>query len=129
VIDAMRDIRETLVQRVERQVAGKGIPRQVVEAAVARVVDALDSASPSVPAAGPSLIAAFTARSSPDLASRVRQALRTEGVTDIELGIGTAGQHTVVTIRTSASARSALETVATKLTASLSILPSDSARA
>ena len=125
MIEAKRDIRETLVQRVERQVAGKGISRRTVEAAVARVVDALDTTGVAKP---PTVVAALTARSTPDLASRVRQALRAEGVADLEVGIATAGQHTVVTVRVPDAARGALERAAAKIGASLSILP-DAGRA
>ena len=122
-----RDIRETLVERVERKVAGRGIPRRAVEAAVSRVVEALDAApagaAAAAPAAGgPPIVAALTARSAPDLASRVRRALAAEGVTELDLGVATAGQHTVVTVRAGATARAALERAASALGASLSVV-------
>ena len=118
----MKDIRDVLIERVERKVAGQGISRRAVESAVARVVDALGTAAPS-PAASGETIAAFTARSAPDLASRVRKAIRAEGVTELQLGIATAGQHTVVTVRVSSAASPALDRVAKALGASLSVLP------
>src|SRR5687767_12926961 len=104
----MTDIRDVLIERVERKVAGQGISRRAVEGAVARVLDTLGAAAPSR-AASADVIAAFTARSAPDLASRVRKALRGEGITELQLGIATAGQHTVVTVRVASSGSAALE--------------------
>ena len=122
----MTDIRDVLIERVERKVAGQGISRRAIEGAVARVVDALGSAAPSSQSVSSETIAAFTARSAPDLASRVRKALRAEGVTELQLGIATSGQHTVVTVRAASSASAALERAAKSVGASLSVMPAAS---
>src|SRR5688572_1069237 len=112
------ELRRTLAERVARKVDGHRIDRRVIDATVDRVVAALDAgdaAAASAPAASAPaasrapdaamLLAAVSARSTPDLASRVRAALEREGVRDVELGRGSAGRHSVVTLRAPAAAR------------------------
>jgi len=132
------DIRRTLTDRVASRVAGEGISRASIEAAVDGVVAALGTrtglpaptASPAVSQAvasmpdSKSMIAALGGLSAPDLASRLRAALARDGVRVAALGIATRGRHTVVTLRLPASARQALERIATEHSLSLSIDPS-----
>ena len=132
------DIRRTLTERVASRVAGEGISRASIEAAVDGVVAALDSRSAPAPStvapAGPqaaafmpdskSMIAALSGLSAPDLASRLRAALARDGIRVAALGIATRGRHTVVTLRLPASARQALERIASEHSLSLSIDPS-----
>ena len=131
------DIRRTLTERVASRVAGEGIPRASIEAAVDGVVAALGnraspSASPSAtPAVAPgpmpdgrTMIAALSGQSAPDLGSRLRAALARDGIRVAALGIATRGRHTVVTLRLPASARQALERIAAEQSLSLSIDPS-----
>ena len=132
------DIRRTLTDRVASRVAGEGIPRASIEAAVDGVVAALGNrasppasaaATPGAPLATPmpdskSMIAALSGLSAPDLASRLRAALARDGIRVAALGIATRGRHTVVTLRLAASARQALERIATEHSLSLSIDPS-----
>lgn len=133
------DIRRTLTERVASRVAGEGIPRASIEAAVDGVVAALGSRSagaapsrtdatpgamPDGPTAmldGPTMIAALSGQSAPDLGSRLRAALARDGVRVAALGIATRGRHTVVTLRIPASARQALERIAAEQSLSLSI--------
>jgi len=121
------DTRRALAERVQRRVEGRGIPRQVIEDAVARVGDALDQqARASVAADQAPLIAVFAGTSAPDLASRVRAALQTEAVVPLGMGTNTAGRHTVATVRISGSARAAAERAATRLSVSVSFVPDSS---
>lgn len=111
------------------RVAGRGISRKAVDDVVGRVLDTLAAAerSRAPSAAAGSVVAALTARSVPDLASRTRRDLEGAGIVIEEMGIGSAGQHTVVTVRLPASARSDLERLAERSTWSLSFLnPHDS---
>jgi len=124
------DARRALAERVQRKVEGRGIPRHVIDDAVARVADALDRKSlpPCVgdaegDAAPSSIVAVFTASSAPDLGSRVRAALHAESVTPLAMGSGTSGRHTVAAVRLAAQARVAAERVATRLSASVSFVP------
>jgi hypothetical protein len=71
-----------------------------------------------------SMIAALSGLSAPDLGSRLRAALARDGIRVAALGIATRGRHTVVTLRLPASARQALERIATEHSLSLSIDPS-----
>ena len=119
--------RRSLAERVAKRVAGHGIPRRAVESAVEHVAAALSrSESPVAGAAeatsGPELVAAFTAASAPDLASRVRRVLADRGITPSGLATATAGRHTVVTLAVAAD-RAALEQVATAAGARVSIVP------
>ena len=118
------DTRRALAERVHRRVEGRGIPRQVIDDAVARVSDALDE-RPSVSVSDTerdSIVAVFTAPSAPDLGSRVRSALQSESVTAVAIGISSAGRHTVAAVRVAAGARAAAERAATRIAASVSFL-------
>jgi hypothetical protein len=118
------DTRRALAERVHRKVEGRGIPRQVIDDAVARVSDALDE-RPSVSVSDTerdSIVAVFTAPSAPDLGSRVRSALQSESVTAVAIGISSAGRHTVAAVRVAAGARAAAERAATRIAASVSFL-------
>jgi hypothetical protein len=122
------DMRRALAERVQRRVEGRGIPRHVIEDAVARVGDALER-SPSAPngtAPSTAIVAVFAAASSPDLGSRVRAALNAESVTPLAMGHSTSGRHTVATVRLAASARPVAERVAAKLAATVSFVPDSS---
>jgi hypothetical protein len=110
---------------VQRKVEGRGISRQVIEDAVARVGDALDeqSSASSRDADSRSIVAVFTAASAPDLSSRIRAALMAEAVTPLAIGSGTSGRHTVTTVRLAGDARAAAERAANRLSVSVSFLP------
>lgn len=114
------DIRRSLGDRVAKLVAGRGISRRSIDAAVARVLTAIQSA-PALPVA-PGIVATFTASASPDLASRVRSALEKEGVVVQELGAASVGRHTVVTTRISREARDVATRLAERLSLSLTIV-------
>ncbi|MGH7717239.1 MAG: hypothetical protein ACREON_00135 [Gemmatimonadaceae bacterium] len=121
------DVRRSLVERVAGRVAGSGISRAAVQEAVDRVLSALgSSAEPSARAPLPpepsTILAVISARSVPDLASRLRRDLERDGVVIEEMGLGAAGQHTVVTLRVAAAARGALERLAGQSRYSLSFL-------
>ena len=73
----------------------------------------------------PMLVAAVTARSLPDLASRLRAALGREGVTIGGIGIAAAGLHHVATLEIASAARPALEAAARTLGAQVSIVGED----
>ena len=130
------DIRRTLTERVASRVAGEGISRASIEAAVDGVVAALGQrstpAAPSPAASGAhapvpdgsTMIAALSGQSAPDLGSRLRAALARDGIRVAALGIATRGRHTVVTLRLPATARQALERIAAEQSLSLSIDPS-----
>jgi hypothetical protein len=119
------DMRRALAERVQRRVDGRGIPRQVIEDAVARVGDALDqlSPAPASDALSVPIVAVFTAASAPDLGSRVRAALQGESVTLLAMGSSTSGRHTVATVRLAADARPVAERVAARLSATISFVP------
>jgi hypothetical protein len=119
------DTRRALAERVQRKVEGRGISRQVIEDAVARVGDALDeqSSASSRDADSRSIVAVFTAASAPDLSSRIRAALMAEAVTPLAIGSGTSGRHTVTTVRLAGDARAAAERAANRLSVSVSFLP------
>ncbi|HJU65689.1 MAG TPA: hypothetical protein VJ596_08435 [Gemmatimonadaceae bacterium] len=117
------DVKRELTRRVAGRLAGSGIARSVMEEAVDRVLDALDPVAAAGGTAQPStILAAISARSVPDLGSRVRRDLERDGVVIEEMGLGAAGQHTVVTVRVSASARAALQRLAERSHYSLSFL-------
>jgi hypothetical protein len=119
------DIRRALAERVQRRVEGRGIPRHVIDDAVARVGDALDRLSPALETSArrESIVAVFTAQSAPDLGSRVRAALLSESVTPLGMGSGTSGRHTVATVRLAADARPAAERAAARLSVTISFVP------
>jgi len=122
------ETRRALAERVQRRVEGRGIPRHVIEDAIARVGDALARQS-SVPASNADshlIVAVFAASSAPDLGSRVRAALVAEAVAPLAMGTSTSGRHTVATVRLAATARAAAERVASRLSASVSFVPESS---
>jgi hypothetical protein len=122
------DMRRALAERVQRRVEGRGIPRHVIEDAVARVGDALER-SPSVsdgPAHSTPVVAVFAAASAPDLGSRVRAALQAESATPLGMGTSTSGRHTVATVRLASDSRAVAERVAAKLAVSVSFVPDSS---
>jgi hypothetical protein len=118
------ETRRALAERVQRKVDGRGIPRQVIEDAVARVGDALDdqSTARSTEIDSASIVAVFTASSLPDLGSRVRAALLSESSTPLATGSSTVGRHTVATVRLAADQRAAAERVASRLSVSVSFV-------
>ena len=104
--------------------------RAAVDAAVGSVMAALDARSggspnPNGASQAPMLVAAVTARSVPDLASRLRAALGREGVTVGSIGIAAAGLHHVATLEIASTARPALEAAARALGAQVSIVSED----
>lgn len=107
------EIQRALAARVNARVAGHGVSRLTVERVVGRVLASLEESAAVGTAAADeqSVMVAVTARSLPDLASRLRRDLEREGVVIQNIGIGSAGQHTVVTMRLPGSARAALERV------------------
>ena len=128
VMALTHDTRRELAERVQRRVEGRGIPRHVIDDAVARVSDALDRQS-SAPASGTEagpIVAVFAAPSSPDLGSRVRAALDAESASPLAMGTSTSGRHTVAAVRLAADARSAAERVASRLSVSVSFVPESS---
>ena len=127
------ETRRALAERVQRRVEGRGISRQVIDDAIARVADALDQYAlpPRLgraegDAAPRSIVAVFTAPSMPDLGSRVRAALEREAVTPLAMGIGASGRHTVAAVRLTADARPAAERAATQASASVSFVADSS---
>ena len=120
------DMRRALADRVQRRVEGRGIPRQVIDDAVARVGDALDQRSPVSVSQPAVIVGVFTATSAPDLGSRVRAALQAESVTPLGMGSSTSGRHTVAAVRIAADARLVAEQIAARLSASVSFVPDSS---
>jgi hypothetical protein len=119
------DTRRALAERVQRKVEGRGISRQVIEDAVARVGDALDrqSSASSRDADTSSIVAVFTAASAPDLSSRVRAALMAEAVNPLAIGSSTSGRHTVATVRLAGESRAAAERAAKRISVAVSFVP------
>ena len=119
------ETRRALAERVQRKVEGRGISRQVIEDAVARVGDALDqqSSAGSRDADSRSIVAVFTAPSAPDLSSRIRAALMAEAVTPLAIGSATSGRHTVATVRLAGDTREAAERAAKRISVSVSFVP------
>jgi hypothetical protein len=140
------EIRRTLAERVNRRVQGHGISRASVDDAVDKVLQSLgaaganpaseagDSSRASTPVSSNAksgarqVLVALSARSVPDLASRVRTALAKDGITVGAIGTAMAGNHNVVTYSLDESARPAIERVATSLTASLTFVAEDGTR-
>ena len=118
------DTRRSLAERVQRKVEGRGISRQVIDDAVARVGDALDrqSSASSRDIDEGSIVAVFTATSAPDLSSRIRAALMAEAVTPLAIGSGTSGRHSVATVRLASDARAAAERAAKRISVSVSFV-------
>jgi len=124
-------VRHALRERVARKVAGSGISLRAIERAVDAVVAALPAErTTAVRGDGePEIIVTLSARSVPDLGSRVRAALKNEGVAVSEVAVASAGQHTVVTLRAPASARDGIARVADGQSASFTVIDAESARA
>jgi hypothetical protein len=121
------ETRRALAERVQRRVEGRGISRRVIEDAIDRVGDALDERASAVANTAPAtMVAVFSRVSAPDLGSRVRAALEAESIAPLGIGSGTSGRHTVVTVRLAASDRAVAERVATRLSASVSLVPDSS---
>ena len=131
------EIERTLAERVGRRVAGRGVPRQAVEAAVARVLDALPAATLDAPsAAAPAArstpspdtaLVAITARSVPDLGSRLRAALQRDGIEPGPIGLAAAGSHNVATFRIPSSSRDAVSRTAAALGYAMTVVPEEGA--
>lgn len=102
--------REALTVRVERKLAGRRISREAIRATVEQVCSTLDSPVP--PATEPDVIVVMSAPSTPDLASRLRHRLERDGVQLTDVGVATAGRHTVCVVRVSAGVASAVQAVA-----------------
>ena len=126
-MSASDTVRRALRERVARKVAGSGISPRAIERAVDAVVSALPAEGAPVTGGGPEIIVAISARSIPDLGSRVRAALTKEGVSVAEVAVASAGQHTVVTLRAAASARDAIARVAEAQKASFTVVDGDQA--
>jgi hypothetical protein len=123
------DLRRTVADRVAQRVAGRGVSRATVDATVATVLSAIDARTGSTaetridaPNSGPLLVAAVTARSLPDLASRLRGELARDGVMVGPIGLAAAGLHHVATLEIPHSARTALERATAALGGQLSIV-------
>lgn len=86
---------DDLIRRVERLVRHRGIDRTVIAGAVDRVLGGLRTAS--FESEGTHTIV-VTAESMPDLASRLRGIVEQESALR-EVGVATAGRHTVLTAR------------------------------
>ena len=112
-----------------RRVTGSGISRQTVEETVDRVVAALGARTPAAgdatPVTQPTIVAALMSRSAPDLGSRVRAALQAAGVAVLDLGVASAGRHTVVTVRVPGGARAVLDATAASLQLALTMVPDE----
>jgi hypothetical protein len=113
-------VRQALIQRVSRKVSGHGVTRRSIEGAVDRVLAALPS--DLAPAPIPPRIVVFSAPSAPDLPSRTRRLLEREGIRVLAVGTGTAGRHTVATVRMAGEGSTDLQRIAAELGASISVL-------
>ena len=122
------DLHRTLADRVAHRVEGRGVSRAAVDAAVGSVLAALERAPAVVPARSGTMVAAVTARSMPDLASRLRGALAREGVELGEIGIASSGLHNVATVCVAPSARAQLEKAVAALGASVSVVSDEERR-
>jgi hypothetical protein len=110
--------RDDLIARVERKLAhplARGrVSRAVVADAVDRVAGALAAREPA--AERPmTIVAVVAAESTPDLASRLRRALKDAGASIGKLGSATEGRHTVVTLEIENGKSEALLTAAGRL--------------
>jgi len=122
------DVRHALIQRVSQKVSGHGIARRSIEGAVDRVLSALPEHLAATESAAPA-VAVLSAASAPDLASRARRVLARNGATILAMGTGSAGRHTVVTVRLAPGSGAALDRSAEELGASVSLLdPADAVR-
>ena len=122
------DVRRALIQRVARKVSGHGITRRSIEGAVDRVLAALPADVAAGTPNSPPLVV-LAAASSPDLASRARRVLERHGARVADMGVGSSGRHTVVTVQLTAPGGSAAELAAAELGATLTVLhPADATR-
>jgi hypothetical protein len=112
-------IREALVERVERRVTRRGVSRAAIAAAVDRVLTTLEAREARSVATDALVVLASTVHQ--DLASRTRQALAARGVVPSDAGAATVGRHTVVTLRVSDEQRAVVEDVARQLGATVSV--------
>lgn len=129
------ELRRALAERVNRKVAGHGVSAAAVDAAVDLAVSALAARGVAVgttPASTTAAsgtareqVAALSARSTPDLATRIRRALEQEGIVLDRVGLAASGAHTVVTLRVPGGGDAALRRVADQLGLALTFLPSD----
>src|SRR5919106_1143901 len=112
-------------ERSERVHARRdGISREAVADAVERVVDALERRGDRavVKEENAELTGVLSSERMPDLTSRLRRDLQAEGVVFSEMGSGSSGRHTVVTVRLPSGAKSALEQLAARLQVSVSFV-------
>lgn len=102
---------DDLIRRVERLVRHRGLDRSVIAGAVDRVLGGLRTAS--FEPAGTHMMV-VTAESMPDLASRLRRAVPPD-IALGDVGVASAGRHTVVTARVRASEVAALRQAAERV--------------
>lgn len=102
---------DDLIRRVERLVRHRGIDRTVIAGAVDRVLGRLRTAS--FEQEGTHTVVVM-AESMPDLASRLRSAVEPGG-TLRDVGVASAGRHTVLTARVRPSDIPALRQAAERL--------------
>ena len=122
------DVRHALIERVSRKVSGHGIARRSVEGAVDRVLSAIPANLDAAESTAPQ-VAVLSAASAPDLPSRVRRVLDRHGARILAMGTGTAGRHTVVTVRLASGSGGVLDRAAAELGAVLSMVdPADAVR-
>ena len=112
-------LREALVERVERRITRRGVSRAAIVSAVDRVLTTLDEREARSVATDVLVVLASTSHL--DLASRTRQALAAHGVVPVDAGAATVGRHTVVTLRVNADHRRVVEDVAGQLGATVSV--------
>jgi hypothetical protein len=112
-------LREALVERVERRVTRRGVSRATIVSAVDRVLSTLDARDARPSASDVLIVLASTTHA--DLASRTRQALAAHGVVPSDAGVAAVGRHTVVTLRVGREHRAVVEGVARALGATLSV--------
>lgn len=109
--------REELVRRVLRRVSGTRVRAELVRDAVDRVLSALPV---EAPVAVRSRVVIAHRESTPDLASRWRQAAG-DAVAFVELAAATEGRHTVVAARVPDAQVGAATDAATRLGAGCSV--------
>ena len=111
--------RDDLIRRVEQKLGRTSVRAQLVREVVDRTLGALPDAMPAKPTAR--VTAVFAATSTPDLASRVRQALAGRNVAVDHVGSATEGRHTVVALHVPASAGAILPSIASASGARVSV--------
>ena len=102
---------DDLIRRVERLVRHRGIDRTVIAGAVDRVLGSLRTASFAEEGTHTVVV---MAESMPDLASRLRGVVEDGGVLG-DVGVASAGRHTVLTARVRRSDVPALRLAAERL--------------